>query len=51
MPLRFEADALAAGRSLETPDRPPTSRPTITALIAAMKPPSVQPKMMTIVRS
>src|SRR5205085_10464924 len=34
--------------TLNRPTGPPVSRPTITATIAAMKPRSDQPKMMTI---
>ena len=37
--------------TLNRPTGPPARRPTITAVIAAMKPPSDQPKMTTMLCS
>src|SRR4051794_966196 len=37
--------------SLNRPTGPPASRPTMTAIIAAIRPPSDQPKMVTMVCS
>ena len=51
-PVRASSEApsrLAA--SLKRPTGPPARRPTITATIAAMNPPSDQPKMMTMLCS